>query len=1005
VTTWACSACGGTNPAGTRFCGHCGAPYANGEPSAPADEQQVADALRSFVTGAVADRLVEGGGRLPEERRLITALFADVSGFTSLAERLDPEQLLEVIDPVIAGLSDVVDRYEGYVEKFAGDALLALFGAPISHEDDAQRALIVALEMHDALARMCAELPHNAELTLHVGVNSGHGIARILGSEARMDYAVLGDSVILAQRLESAAPAGKTYVSDSTYRLASEHFEFAPVGELTLKGKQEPIRAWELVAARTTAAARRTSRLVGRTRELAAAERIFERGQIVAVTGEPGVGKSRLTEELRARAASSDIRWLQTRCLSYGAGLAYWPYGELVRSASAPSNPFFARLLGTVEAGPELEPEAFRRGLHDAFVAWLGALAAEQTTVLCLEDVHWADPSSLELTKELAQLSSQVGLSLYLTARPEAEPDLTEIAPDHERITLRRLGLEDVAALIDDLLGGPAPPKLGDFVRARTAGNPFFVGEVLRSLQDEAVLAVEDGTWQLLQGWDTRTLPDTVEGVLAARIDALPRAATAVLQTASVIGRRVGVTLLRKVHGDEIEAALDELVRRGFLDRDDGQVVFHHALIQDAAYERLLRRRRRQLHLLVAEAAEELHGAGDDTIDLLARHLYLGESPRASEYLVRAGRRAQSLFANEEAILHFKRAHELAPDDLDVALALADLHELTGEYEEAHALYDATRHRDPSNVRSWCGMASTLRRRGEYLEALGVVDEAFSSKDLRGQDLGPLWLQAGWSLSVAGFYDAGIDVFTAGLETAEDPEAPIVGELLLQLAQSEILEGKNASAQSHARRAAEIFERTEDVRGLTASYRVIGDAERELGDLQAAAAALRQGLELARRTGSVEEIGGCLLNLGRVELERGALPEAIECDRGAIAEFERIGHGSGRAAGYANLAEKLILVGDLDEAIEYCDRAEELARSMGNSLVLADTMRTRALALIRSGAFADAAAAAEASAALFAEIEVFAEAASALEVAADASARAGEEERAQSLRDRARSLV
>ncbi len=201
MSNWVCAACKGDNPEGMNFCGHCGAPVVSA-PATTHGDQDVADALRSFVAGPVADKLVEGGGTLPEERRLITALFADVSGFTSLADRLDPEQLLEVIDPVISGLSTVVGKYGGYVEKFAGDALMALFGAPVSHEDDAARALRVALEMHSELARLVGDLPHDAELTLHVGVNSGHGIARILGSEARMDYAVLGDSVILAQRLE-----------------------------------------------------------------------------------------------------------------------------------------------------------------------------------------------------------------------------------------------------------------------------------------------------------------------------------------------------------------------------------------------------------------------------------------------------------------------------------------------------------------------------------------------------------------------------------------------------------------------------------------------------------------------------------------------------------------------------------------------------------------------------------------------------------------------------------
>src|SRR6476646_5612331 len=202
---WRCGSCGGETPDGTRFCGHCGAAFGGAEP-VRSGTVDVSDALRSFVAGPVADLLIESGGTLSEERRLVTELFADVSGFTALAERLDPEELSEVIDPVVAALSGIVGHYEGYVEKFAGDALLALFGAPVAHEDDSARALVVALEMHRELDLIARDLPHEPNLSLHVGVNSGHGIARILGSDARMDYGVLGDAVILAQRLESAAP-------------------------------------------------------------------------------------------------------------------------------------------------------------------------------------------------------------------------------------------------------------------------------------------------------------------------------------------------------------------------------------------------------------------------------------------------------------------------------------------------------------------------------------------------------------------------------------------------------------------------------------------------------------------------------------------------------------------------------------------------------------------------------------------------------------------------------
>src|SRR6266576_1245891 len=555
MSTWVCAKCGGDNPEGMKFCGHCGTSAV-----ATAPEPDIADALRSFVAGPVADKLVEAGGALPQERRLITALFADVSGFTSLADRLDPEELLEVIDPVISELSSVVGRYGGYVEKFAGDALLALFGAPVSHEDDAERALRVAVEMHRGLARLVQDLPPAAELTLHVGVNSGHGIARILGSEARMDYAVLGDSVILAQRLESAAPPGETYVSEMTVRLAESRFDFEPVGELTLKGKSEPVPAWRLVGqrARGRSATRKgvSTELVGREQELAVLSDTLDRlayggGAVVAVTGEPGVGKSRLTAAARSHAEERGFHWLEGRCVSYGAGLAYWPYLELFRDfagiriddslegasarlASALDGigireelPFFGRLLGltSTDASGEaagLEPEAFRRALHRAFAVWVEAASREQPLVIAIEDVHWADASTIALTGELSSLCLRASVLLYLIARPEGDGVLGEIAAERTTIRLERLGESGVDALIESILGSSSPAGLASFVAERTAGNPFFVEELLRSLRETDALARENGGWVMRPGWDARTLPETIEEVLSARIDLLP---------------------------------------------------------------------------------------------------------------------------------------------------------------------------------------------------------------------------------------------------------------------------------------------------------------------------------------------------------------------------------------------------------------------------------------------------------------------------------------------------
>ena len=1027
-----------------RFCGHCGASADAAVAEPTAEERDVTEALRSFVVGAVADRLVETGGKLPEERRLITALFADVSGFTSLAERLDPEQLLEVIDPVISGLSSIVGRYEGYVEKFAGDALLALFGAPISHDDDAERALHVALEMHEELARLVRDLPHDADLTLHVGVNSGHGIARVLGSEARMDYAVLGDSVILAQRFESAAPPSQTYVSETTLRLTEGAFEFEPVGELTLKGKAEPVPAWRLVGAREHGAPVVTSLLVGREREVAVvgealADLRAGRGSVLAITGEPGIGKSRLLEAACAAATDAGVRWLQARCISYGAALAYWPYLDLVRRfaslrSDAPPDatraqlesalagvgvaeaaPFFARLLGLSVADDDvarLEPEAFRRGLHEAFRNWLAALAADGSVALAVEDVHWADASSVELTADLIQLSSSTPTMFLLSGRPEAREriDAASGSAASRSIQLTPLSAADITELASAVLGGPAPELLVEFVDRRTSGNPFFVQELVRAVRERGALVLDDSGWTIRAGWDERELPPTIEGVLAARIDLLTRDAAGLLQTASVVGRRVPLQVLEGVvAAGSLGGPIDELVRAGFLDRardDSGQaVVFHHALVQDAAYSRLLRRRRKELHLRVAEVAEGLYGSGDHVIDLLARHLYLGGGgAKAVDYLRRAGERSKLLFANEEAIQHFSRAAELAPEDPDLRLALADLHELVGNYEEALQLYEQVC-KDSSDIRAWRGTASVLRKRGAYAEALATLEEAFRADELRGQDLTLLRLEQGWTLLSAGRFEQAIEVQQAGLDAAQGRGDPPVGQLLLGIARAESIEGRVADALPRVLEAREIFEHAGDIHRLVTAQRLLGEVYTRLDRLDEAAATLRAGIELAERTGSVEEIGGCLINLGLAELGRGNLAEAISCDRRAIEEFERISHGAGRATAYANLAEKLLQVGETSEALEYCDRALELARSIGNAFTVGDAMHTRAAIQLEQGDAVAAGGTAEEAGGLFLDMGAVPAATRSLELAAEAWEQAGEAARARDVSARARALV
>lgn len=642
-----------------------------------------------------------------EDRRLVTAVFADLSGFTALGDKLDPEELHEIVAPLISRLAAAAENLGAYVAKYAGDALLLCFGAPVAQEDHGERALLAALRLHSELQEALPGLPPQArDLKLHIGVNSGWVIAGFYGGRIG-EYSILGDAVNVAQRLESAAPPGETYVGDLTQSLTSARFDLVPVGQLTLKGKEQTVHAWRL-AGQTVGRADIQPRalggpaqLVGRERDLATVSRLAQdlvkgRGSVVLVTGEPGVGKSRLTVEVRRR--TSGVRWLDGYCVSYGAGVPYWPYVDLLRRALGmqsddvpeqarerlitalsetgvpEASPWFARLLGLPPTAgvdePDVPPEQFRRALHAAFAGWLRAVARVAPAIILLEDLHWVDPSSMALTQDLFALTHDVRVGFLLTTRPDVSVPISAVVAEAQGVTslsmtLTPLDDSAVRILVTQLLGDEAPSELVRGVVERTQGNPFFAEEIVRSLIDSGALH-RNGHWRLETGWDVRTVPPTIEGVLAARIDLLPPAASRTLRIASVIGRVVPRPLLTAVASDgiDLDDAVSRLLETAFLDPlhlgGEEALAFHHPLALEVAYARSLRRQRRELHHRVANAAEELYGDGDHMIDFLAHHLYLADAEeKAVEYLVRAGDRAKRLFANDTAVLHFTRGLEL----------------------------------------------------------------------------------------------------------------------------------------------------------------------------------------------------------------------------------------------------------------------------------------------------------------------------------------------------------
>ena len=1041
---WGCDACAATNVGGTRFCGYCGARRKD----RTAVDSDLVTALEAIPESTAAERVAEGADG--EERRLVTSLFADVSGFTTLADRLEPDELHEIIAPVIADLAAIGDKYEGFIAKYAGDALLIFFGAPIAHEDDPTRALLTALEMHEQLPEIAARLPADAQgLSLHIGVNTGRVISGRYGGESRSDYSILGDAVILAQRLESVSSGGETFVGESTYQLTKHEFRFEALGEMQLKGKLRPVPAYKLLGRRRSVAISGTALdrprlpLVGRDDELGVVWSVLDRlaagrGGLVTVKAEPGVGKSRLLREVREQSGESGVRWYQGRCISYGSGLPYHPYVDLLRQvtgvrpeddpavglgrleaalegAADDALPYFASLLGLPGGSPvgggEMAPEAFRRGLHAGMRSWLSALARRGPVVFALEDLHWADSASVALTAELQTLCSGAAVAFVATARPEGSEvldGLTAAAGDGvaRSIDLQPLDATAMRALLAALLGTTPPIELSAVVAERAQGNPLFVEEMVRSLQEGGDLYEIHGRWRLKAGWDSSAVPETVERVLASRIDRLPASETAVLQQAAVVGRVVPISFAELLLADIEDAAssLDQLVARGLLDRTvfigEPAVMFSHALVQEVAYDRLLKRVRRDLHLKVADIAEARWGDGDEVIDLLARQLYLGEAgDRAVDALVRAGQRAKRLYANDTAIEHLRRAVEIAVDP-EVVLALAEVEELAGHLGAAEDLY---RELLPTNdARAVTGLSAVLRKRSEYDAAVAVVDQALDA-EWSVTDRAALVLERSTAIFSTRMPEVVADLAGVVVQL-EAVDHPIRGQVLLTLARGEQALGRVTEATAHASGAVNCLDRAGDLPRLASALRVLGGCAAAAGEVGEAVALLRRALHVAQQVGSAEESAAALLNLGWALEKSGDITEAIECDRQAILAFEQAGLEGGRANANVNLAEHLLLAERLEEAVVQAERCIEIGRAIGFDPIVAEALDTLSTALLKQGLIDDALHRADEAVCAFLSLGQENRATQRLESAAELLDEKNATERAEALRARARSI-
>ncbi len=677
----------------------------------------------------LAERAVSGRQALEGERKLVTILFADVVGSTEMASELDPEDVVDILNGLFEHWVTAVHRYEGTVDKFLGDGMLALFGAPLMHEDDPRRAVLTALQIRDATTSYNRTLA-DISIDVRVGLNTGTVIVGNVGADARMEYTAIGDAVNVAQRVEASADAGTVFISEETRQFVEPYFRLRDAGTFELKGKREPARLWEVeTTTEVIAAARglggRTAPLVGRTNELDRLNQILAglddgQGSVVALLGEPGVGKSRLVSELKASA--SRFTWAEGHALSYGASSPFEPIREILTDLGGVDGPELAALGEGLTGGSSI----------DAITAAVRLLVLNRLpAVLFIDDLHWVDDASLDIITMLADLANTDPLGLVITSRPEGRDGAVALGAailDVTPLPAMANG-ELIAHLLDT---SEVPTDLEDFVLERSEGNPFFTEEFLRVLLDEGVLELVDDSWVLAPGFANLAIPPTLNGLVASRIDRLTAPAKSLLQAAAVIGPSFDNLVLERVADVAVE--LGPLYEGGFVvsTSDQGTHSFKHVITQEVAYESLLKKARRRIHLRVAEAIEELHA---DELDIraaeLGRHFDIGDAPdRAIPYLVSGAYRSAAAFSNQGALELAGRAIELT-DDPDTEFDLLEIQARVlghiGRHEEEWATVSAldalASGSDQKRLRVLAA-AIECRLASEYIEAISLIDEA-----------------------------------------------------------------------------------------------------------------------------------------------------------------------------------------------------------------------------------------------------------------------------------------
>ncbi len=939
-----CPKCSKENREGARFCDSCGAALVE-PPAAPA----------------------------LEERKVVSVLFCDLVGFTARSESDDPEDVRARIRPYHARLRQEIERYGGTVEKFIGDAVMAVFGAPVAHEDDAERAVRAGLRILEAIQEL-NETDASPDLQVRVGINTGETVVALEARPEQGEGIVTGDVVNTAARLQTVAPVNGIAVGEQTYRRTKEFFDYDELDAVAVRGKSDPVPLWHAKAARsrfgTDIIRRHTTSLVGRELEKSLLTGTFERSlqqrsvQLVTIVGEPGVGKSRLVAELfeYVDAKPELTRWREGRCLPYGEGITFWALGEIVKAeagilesdsaevaaaklaaaVSPEESPWLLQRLAPL-VGAESTSSAERKELFTAWRRFLEGLAGDRPTVLVFEDLHWADDAMLAFLEHLADWAQGVPLLVVCSARPELyERNATWGAglANHTAISLSPLSNEETARLVSARLEWAVlPAEMQQLLLERAGGNPLYAEEFVRMLRDRGLL----GPSGIVAPGAELPFPDSLQALIAARLDTLPQERKRLLQDAAVIGKVFwagSVAALGERDPREVEQALHELGRKELVRparrssmEGEAEYGFWHLLVRDVAYAQIPRAERAVKHARAAEWLEQKAGERvEDLAEVLAFHT--GEAfalaqasgdgnlsaelqPAAGRYAFLAGERALGLDTGK-ALTLLERARTLTAES-DVAFPLVLLR--------------------------W---ADAARQAGRLHEAATALEQAIAAflarKEVQhtGEALATL-------ASVRGYLGerGNLAIPEEAVAMLERQPGPQLVEALAGLAGAHYVAGAFRPAIAAADRALGVASQ----QGLALPGRALGFrgvARCYLGDLDGLAD-MEQALSLLVGEGKGRDAAVLQNNLAFVRW-------FLEGPAAALAQFEQ-GEAFATARGLTELAQLvatgrcgvLLELGRLDEALSQTQRLAPALRESGNLISLCELRASQARALAEQG--------------------------------------------------------